>query len=82
MHTLLDTSRTNDALAAGYEAAEEGGLKIEFEADPAIGPCVYLSKCGHSIDLYGAAEINEVIRALQTAIKRSETECTRILSAA
>lgn len=82
MQTLLDTSRTNDALAAGYEAAEEAGLKIQFEAEPHVGPCVYLSKCGHSIDLYGAAEINEVIRALQTALRRSETECTRILSAA
>lgn len=69
--TLLDVSRTADALACGYEAREIDGLKVRFEADPQVGCCVYISKAGVEIDLYGDAEINEVIRALKSALSRN-----------
>ncbi len=68
---LLDVSRLNDALACGYEAREIDGLKVSYEGDPQVGCCVYISKAGAEIDLYGDAEIEQVIRALQGALARN-----------
>lgn len=69
-HTLLDASRRDDAAACGYDA-EADGLKVVLEAHPQVGPCVSLSKYGAEIELFGDAEIDEVIRALTNAKLRS-----------
>lgn len=79
--TLLDTSKRNDAAACGYDA-EADGLKVAYESDPQVGCCVYLSKYGASIDLYGDAEIKEVIRALNLALSRNAAKATRAAEAA
>ena len=72
MHTLLDTATMNDALAAGYEAPEEDGLKITFEAHRDIGTCAIITKHGQHIELI-AQEVGEAIRALTAAKARTET---------
>lgn len=73
---LLDTSKRHDAYACGYDP-EESGLKVAYESDPQVGCCVYLSKYGASIDLYGDAEIKEVVRALNLALSRNAAKATR-----
>ena len=79
---LLDVSKTADALACGYGAREIDGLRVAYESDPRVGCCVYLSKYGASIDLYGDAEIKEVIRALNLALSRNAAMATRAAEAA
>lgn len=73
-HTLLDTGVAEDAYACGHDKrmpVEMGGLKITFEADRDLGPCVTLNGQDGEIRLIGEAEIDEVIRALTNAKLRS-----------
>ena len=82
---LLNTARPHDAAACGYGSPidyDMGGLKITFEADQFLGPCVTINGMDGELKLTGEAEVNEVIRALQTAVRRNAALAVRAMGVA
>lgn len=82
---LLNTARPSDAAACGYGSPIEydlGGLRIAFEADEFLGPCVTINGIEGEVTLTGEAEVREAIRALNTALNRNAALAARQMGSA
>lgn len=75
MITLLNTTNEPDALELGFRAPiapQDGGLRMELEPHPTIGPIVTMWGPDGQVELVGKAAIQAAMSRLGRALAMSE----------